>query len=176
LGSSFAPPALESVDEPFLDGGTDVAVDAPDAGQSVPEPLGLCGFGDFVFDEPGLVGVAQVVEMHPGQDRRDVFGGVAVQGRPPAAALETGASQQPAVTADEGVFMVVAGQVFAEQVDQERRQQDVADRCRSLGRSEAEVAADLVQRAMVGVDVDARVVELAVQPAQPGQLAQRMPV
>jgi hypothetical protein len=55
VGSSFAPPALEPVDEPFLDGGADVAVDSPDAGQPVPEPLGLCGFGDFVLDEPGFV-------------------------------------------------------------------------------------------------------------------------
>ena len=41
------------------------------------EPFGLGRFGDLVLDQPGLVGVAEVVEVRPGQDRRDVLGGLA---------------------------------------------------------------------------------------------------
>src|SRR5438105_2793890 len=43
----------------------DVAVDAADAA----EAAGLDDLGDVVFDQPGFVGVAQVVEVHAGQDR-----------------------------------------------------------------------------------------------------------
>ena len=41
------------------------------------EAAGLGDFGDAVFDEPGFVAVPQVVEVHPGDDRRDSFVGVA---------------------------------------------------------------------------------------------------
>jgi hypothetical protein len=49
--------------------GGDVAVHAADARQAVAEALGLGDFGDIVFDQPGFVGVAQVVEVHAGDDR-----------------------------------------------------------------------------------------------------------
>ena len=47
-----------------------VGVDAADPAEVVPEALVLDDLGDPVLDEPGFVGVAQVVEVHAGLDRR----------------------------------------------------------------------------------------------------------
>ncbi|BBH63876.1 hypothetical protein ACTI_05610 [Actinoplanes sp. OR16] len=55
-------------------------------------------------------------------------------------------------------------QVFAEPSDQERRQQDGPDGGWRFRRPEFEFAADLVECPDVRVDVDQRVVELAVVP------------
>src|SRR2546430_7871100 len=52
------PALLECVGDAVLHGGGDVAVDAAYAGEAVAEAAGLGDFGDVVFDEPGLVGVA----------------------------------------------------------------------------------------------------------------------
>ena len=48
-----------------MHGRSGVAVDATDAGDAMTESVGLDDFGDVVFDEPGLVRVAQVVEVLP---------------------------------------------------------------------------------------------------------------
>ena len=52
------PAVLQGVDDGLVHGWGGVAVDAADAGQAVAESSGLGDFGDVVFDEPGLVGVA----------------------------------------------------------------------------------------------------------------------
>jgi hypothetical protein len=57
-----------------------VGVDAPDAGELVAEPLAFEGFGDTVFVHPGAVGVAQVVESEPGNERLPAPLGVTVAG------------------------------------------------------------------------------------------------
>ncbi len=49
------------MDEVLLHGWGDVAVDAAYAGQTVAQAAGLDDFRDAVFDQPRLVGVAQVV-------------------------------------------------------------------------------------------------------------------
>jgi hypothetical protein len=46
----------------------------------VAESFGLGDFGDVVFDEPGFVGVAQVVVMHAAQDRFVAVARVSVDG------------------------------------------------------------------------------------------------
>src|SRR5207244_451609 len=46
------PPPLQAVNEALFDGGADMAVDAPHAGQPVAKPLCLDGFGNLIF-EPG---------------------------------------------------------------------------------------------------------------------------
>ena len=53
-----------------MHGGGGVAVDAAYAGHTMPEPFGLGDLGDVVLDQPGFVGVSQVVEVHAGDDRR----------------------------------------------------------------------------------------------------------
>jgi hypothetical protein len=78
---------------------------------------------------------------------------------------------QTAVTTHEDVIIVVTVEVGAEQFDEERWQQDVTDGGRGLGRAERQVAADLVEVALVGVDEDAAFVEFAVAATQAGQLA-----
>src|SRR4051812_3044189 len=45
-------------------GGRDVAVDAADTGETMAEAAGLGDLRDAVLDEPGLVAVAQIVEVH----------------------------------------------------------------------------------------------------------------
>jgi len=107
-----------------------VAVDAADAGQPVAEPFGLGDLGHAVFDQPGLMAVPQVVEVQPAHDCGDAGVGVAVGGGSPVAAVEAGAAVQAAVATGEHVVVVVAVDVGAQQLDQERRQQDVAYRGR----------------------------------------------
>ena len=51
-------------------GAGDVGVGAHDTAEAVPEALVLDDLGDPVLDQPGLVRVAQVVEVHAGLDRR----------------------------------------------------------------------------------------------------------
>jgi hypothetical protein len=48
----------------------------------VAESFGLGDLRDVVLDQPRLMRVAEVVEMHPGDDRGGAGVGVAVQGRP----------------------------------------------------------------------------------------------
>lgn len=86
------PACLQAVNEPLLEGGADVAVDASDAGQAVSEPFGLGSLGHAVFDEPGFVAVPQVVKVQSADDGGDAVGGVAVGGGSPVAAVEAGAA------------------------------------------------------------------------------------
>jgi hypothetical protein len=65
---------------PLGHGGGDVAVDAAYPAEPVAESLGLGDFGDVVFDEPGFVGVAQVVEVYAGDDGLVSGSPVAVDG------------------------------------------------------------------------------------------------
>ena len=74
-----------------------MGVDAADPAEAVPEALVLDDLGDSVLDEPGFVGVAQVVEVDPGLDRRPSASWVAGQGGQPDPAAEVGAAVQPAV-------------------------------------------------------------------------------
>jgi hypothetical protein len=74
-----------------------VAVDPADAGEPVTEPFGLSDLGDAVFDEPGLVTVAQVVEVQTLDDRGDAVVRVTVDGGMPVTAVEAGTAVQSAV-------------------------------------------------------------------------------
>jgi hypothetical protein len=96
-GAVLLPARLQALDESLFDGGADVAVDAPDAGESVTEPFGLGDLGDAVLDEPGLVAVSEIVEVQPADDRGDAVVRVAVDGGMPAPAVEAGAAVQPTV-------------------------------------------------------------------------------
>jgi hypothetical protein len=89
----------------------------------------------------------------------------------PAAAMEAGAAVQAAVAAGEDMFVVVAVEVRAEQVDQELGWEDVADCGRVLRAAEFDLAADFVEGSDVGVDEDAAVVELGIRPAESGEFA-----
>jgi hypothetical protein len=97
--------------------GGDVAVDATDAGEAVAEAAGLGDLGDAVLDEPGLVAVAQIVEMHARNEDR-----VGVDRGAPGPAGEVSSALPAAAGAAEHGGVVVAVQQVAEQVDQERRQ------------------------------------------------------
>ncbi|MEU7752475.1 hypothetical protein AB0B57_17230 [Micromonospora sp. NPDC049101] len=74
-----------------------MAVDPAHAGDAVAESLDLGDFGDVVFDEPGFVGVAQVVEVHAFDDRSCV-----------GAAGYVGAAEVGAARAAEDLVGVVA--------------------------------------------------------------------
>jgi hypothetical protein len=82
FGLGGQPPGLEGVGDALAHGGGDVAVDAAHTGDAVAEALGLGDFGDVVFDQPGLVGVPEVVEVHAFDDRAGVGVRVAVDGGP----------------------------------------------------------------------------------------------
>ena len=97
-----------------------MGVDAADPADAVPEALVLDDLGDPVLDEPGFVAVAQVVEMQPSDDRGDAVVGVALDGGMPVAAVGAGAAVQAAGAAGEHMVVMVAVEVRAEQVDQER--------------------------------------------------------
>jgi glyoxylase-like metal-dependent hydrolase (beta-lactamase superfamily II) len=71
---------FEGVDDTGDHGWGDMAVDTADAGEPVPESFGLGYLGNVVIDEPGFVGVAEVVEVHAGDDRRPSCTPVAVRG------------------------------------------------------------------------------------------------
>ncbi|WP_240942915.1 hypothetical protein, partial [Planosporangium thailandense] len=88
--------------------GGDVAVDAPDAAEAVTQPSGLGDLGDAVLDQPGLVRVPEIVEVHAGQDRRDAGGRVAGDGGGPGAAVEVGAALEAAPRAGEHHRVIVA--------------------------------------------------------------------
>jgi len=126
VGLGAGPAAFEGVGNALDHGGGDVAVDAPYPSKPVAEPFGLGDFGDVVFDEPGLVGVAQVVEVHAGDDRWLVGPAVAVDGRREDPAGHGGAAQQSAARAGEHEVVVVAVQQGLQLVDEERWEVDVA--------------------------------------------------
>jgi hypothetical protein len=87
----------------------DVGVGAHHTSEAVSQALVLDDFGNPVLDQPGLVGVAQVVEVHAGLDRlpfdsvRVVSAGLvsAGQGGDPDSAAEVGTAVQPTVGAGE---------------------------------------------------------------------------
>jgi hypothetical protein len=56
-----APAVLQRVGDALPHGRGDVAVDAAHAGHAVAEPFGLGDLRDVVLDQPGLVGVPQVM-------------------------------------------------------------------------------------------------------------------
>jgi hypothetical protein len=68
----------------------------------------LGDLGNVVLDEPGLVGMAKVVEVHAGDDRRGVVLGVAVEGGAEDAAGEAGAAVETTAGAAEDLRVVVA--------------------------------------------------------------------
>jgi hypothetical protein len=116
-----------------------VGVDAADPAEAVPKALVLDDLGDPVLDEPGFVGVAQVVEVHPGLDRRPSASWVAGQGGQPDPAAEVGV--QPAVHPGEhepaaAVLAVLVVAELVEQICVERRQVDGAGAGGSLGWAE----------------------------------------
>src|SRR5205814_4573413 len=86
------PAGVEGVGDALLHGRGDVAVDAADAGQAMAESFGLGDLGDVVFDQPRLVGVPQIVEVHAGDHRRDAVFRISCDGRGPGAAGEVGAA------------------------------------------------------------------------------------
>ena len=157
-----------------------MGVDASDPAEAMPEALVLDDLGDLVLDEPGLVGVAQVVEVHPGLDGCPPMPFIAGEGGQPDPAAEVGAAVQPPVDPGEhepaaAVLVALLAALLAvqlvEQIGVERRQVDGAGAGGRLGWAELQPAADLVERAVVGVDTDLAPVEIDPVPLQPGQLA-----
>ncbi|OLS99687.1 hypothetical protein BJF90_38670 [Pseudonocardia sp. CNS-004] len=119
------------------------------------------------------------MEVHLRLDRGQAARGVAGEGGLPEALAEVGAAVESAVGAGEHEWRVgVVGAVFGEQVGQEWRQVHGAGAGRGLGRAEFEAPAELVQRAVSRVDVDARVgiVEVGAGPLQAASSPQRRPV
>ena len=95
----MTPAAFQAVDEVFDDRVGDVAIDAGDTAEGVAEALGLGDLGDAIFDEPRLVGMAEVVEVQPGVDRAGALGGVAGDGGEPDPAAEPAEVEQSSVRA-----------------------------------------------------------------------------
>ncbi|WP_232666959.1 hypothetical protein [Pseudonocardia sp. TRM90224] len=69
----------------------------------------------------------------------------------------------------------VRGQVFSEEIDEERWKGDGAGGLDGLGWAEYEAAAGFVQRPDVRVDHQRRVVEVEVAALQPGEFTPRCP-
>lgn len=67
------PPGLERCQHRVDHGLGDVGVGAHDASELVSHSLVLQDFGNAVLNEPGLVGVAQVMEVHGGLQRRQAL-------------------------------------------------------------------------------------------------------
>ena len=61
LTAAAVPPVLQGGEHPVAHGGGDVGVDVVDVLALVTEALQPQDAGDLVLDEPGLVGVSQVV-------------------------------------------------------------------------------------------------------------------
>lgn len=109
------------------------------------EPTGLGDLRDVVFDHPGFVGVAEVVEVHSLDDRPGVFVGVAVDGGSEDASGHVGAAEVGAAGAAED--MVVAVEDFLEEGDEEGWEVDVAGGVGGFGWAEVEAALDFVEGA-----------------------------
>ncbi|WUE24565.1 hypothetical protein OHA47_08965 [Streptomyces sp. NBC_00498] len=130
MGEGSVPAGFESGEEPGVDAVGDVGVDVVDAFEGVAEAAGLGDVGDVVLDEPGLVGVAEVVE---GQARFEwgpygaVSEGGAAGGGGPEAAGEGGAAQVVAAEAGEEDLVGVTGLVLLEEGVEEGWEGDGAD-------------------------------------------------